>query len=113
MTFLIGRPKVVKFRNPIDEVRSNYKCAKVWLGDVVMCGCTFPHQHMRRGFFGWHCNNSRCNDFISNKDARFIERVKLDTASVHRFMNRRHSSSLMRQISKAEKTGAYLQAFGK
>lgn len=112
MTFLIGKAKVRRFVNPIDQVHSNYKCAKVWLGDAVMCGCTFPHNQMRRGFFGWHCNNTRCRDFLSNKDARYIERVKLDADSVNRFITRRHSSSVMNAVAKAEKTGNYLQAFG-
>lgn len=110
---LIGKAKAKKFRNPIDEVHSHYRCAKVWLGDMVMCGCTFPHQPMRKGFFGWHCNNTNCRDFISNTDAKYIERVKLDTASVTRFINRRHSSSLIDRIKRADRTGVYVQAFQK
>lgn len=112
MTFLIGKPKVAKFRNPMEEVHSRYKCAKVWLGDTLMCGCVFPHIRMSESWFGYTCVNTRCRDFISKKDARFVERVNLDTASVNRFMSRRHSSSLINRIAKAEKTGAYLQAYG-
>lgn len=113
MTFLIGKPKPKQFRNPIAEVKSQYRTAKTWLGDMVMCSCTFPHMHMRKGFFGWTCNNSNCRDFISNADAKYIERVKLDTESVTRFMNRRHSSNLMNHIKRADRTGVYVQAFQK
>lgn len=112
MTFIIGRPKVAKFRNPIEEIHSRYKCSKVWLGDALMCSCVFPHLRMSEGWFGFTCVNTRCRDFITKRDAKFCERVKLDTASVNRFLTRRHSSSLMRQIAKAEKTGVYIQAYG-
>lgn len=111
MTFIIGRPRQKKFVNPIDQVHSHYRCSKVMMGDTLLCSCTFPHQVMREGWFGWTCENTNCRDFISKKDARYVERVRLDTASVHRFMNRRHSSSLMNRIKRAEKTGQYVQAF--
>jgi hypothetical protein len=110
---LIGKPKARKHVNPIDEVHSNYRAAKTMMGDMCLCSCTFPHQPMSKGFFGWTCNNTRCRDFISFKDTRFIERVKLDTESVMRFANRRHSSSLLNRIKRAANDGNYVQAFGR
>lgn len=110
---LIGKPKARTHVNPVTQVHSQYKCSKTWLGDTVMCSCVFPQIAMRKGFFGWHCVNTNCRDFLSNSDARFIERVKLDTDSVNRFINRRHSSRLIDRIKRADKTGEYIQAFEK
>lgn len=111
MTFIIGKPKQRTWTNPIHAVRSQYRCAKTRMGDMMLCSCTFPHLRMREGFFGWTCVNQNCRDFVAKKDAKYVERIPLDTASVTRFASRRHSSSLINQIKRADKTGNYVQAF--
>lgn len=113
MSILIGKPKPRSWVNPIAAVRSQYRSAKTRMGDMVLCSCVFPHLRMREGFFGYTCENTRCRDFIAKKDLKFVERIPLNTESVTRFATRRHSSSIFRQIQKAEKTGDYIQAYEK
>lgn len=93
---------------PAREVHSNYRCAKKWVGDTLMCYCTFPQLRMRETLFGYRCTNDQCDDFISKKDAKHVERMRLDTNSV---LSEMRSSSVMRSVAKAEKTGNYMRAF--
>lgn len=113
MTIIIGQPRKRAWVNPIAQVRSQYRCAKTRMGDMVLCHCVFPHLRMREGFFGFTCENTRCRDFIAKKDLKFVERIPLDTESVMRFATRRHSSNIFNLVKKAEKTGNYMQAFEK
>lgn len=111
MTFIIGKAKPRTWANPIAAVRSQYRSAKTRMGDMVLCHCVFPHLRMREGFFGWTCENTRCRDFLAKKDAKFVERIRLDTESVTRFATRHHSSNLLNRVKRAEKTGDYIQAY--
>ncbi len=111
MTILIGKAKARPWVNPIAQVRSQYRWAKTRMGGMVLCSCVFPHLVMREGFFGYTCTNPHCRDFVAKRDLKYVERIPLNTDSVSRFLTRRHSSSLMNKIKKAEKTGDYIEAY--
>ena len=57
--------------------------------------------------FGFRCFNTNCRDYVSKVDAKTCERVKLDTRSV---LSHMRSSSMMRTLKKADKTGEFLEA---
>lgn len=107
---IILKPRILKPQlTPAQEVHSNYKCSKAWLADALMCHCVFPPLRMRETLFGYRCQNDKCGDFISKRDAQHIPRTKMDTSSVKNYMR---SSSIMRQVKDAERTGNYLRAYG-
>ncbi len=103
---ILLKPRVKPVVSPLDQIQSNYRCSKNWLGDVLMCQCTFPPQRMREGWFGYTCENDQCSDFVSKKDAKYLPRTPLDTKSVGHFMR----SNIMRRVMRAEKTGEYMRA---
>jgi hypothetical protein len=108
---------IVKARSALDRardmwhrttvVRSSYRYAKTWLGGDLFCHCVFPEIPMTPTTFGFKCFNDNCKDYVSKVDAKTCERVKLDTRSV---LGHMRSSSMMRALKKADKTGDYLEA---
>ena len=108
---------IIRARSAIDRardlwrrttsVRSSYSHAKTWLGGELLCHCVFPEIPMRPTTFGFICWNDQCRDYVSSADAKTCERVTLDTRSVLKHMR---SSSLMRTLAKADKTGEFLRA---
>lgn len=108
---------LVKSRTALDKardawrktmmIRSSFRYAKMWVADTLTCACTFPEQRMEEGPWGYHCPNDQCRDYVSRADAKTCGRLKLDTASVLQHMR---SSSMMRALKKAEKTGEFLRA---
>jgi hypothetical protein len=89
------------------SVRSSYRYAKTWLGNDLFCHCVFPELPMTLGAFGYRCTNDQCRDYVSKADAKTCERVRLDTRSV---LSHMRSSSMMRALAKADKTGDYMRA---
>lgn len=107
----------MKLLNTLDRARARWlattqlskahRYEKTFLGDMLLCQCTFPPQPMVETYFGFQCNNDQCREYVSKRDAMLLERVRLDSASVKGFMDR---SSTMRRVMQAGKTGEYMRA---